>query len=97
MANSLMTYNGHQMIAFPRRSLIEVRGTWGNSVLLNPKHILDENHPRVCFNCEKELKFIELKLINSDYEYKHLEKLWKSDNIRFYCCECYDYIINKSI
>ena len=71
----------------------------GDPVIPFKPHILDKKYPHVCFKCKKSLKFGELFMANrKDHYFNHrfdiplyrkLKKLWRSQVIEFYCCECY--------
>ncbi len=57
---------------------------------------LDIKYPHVCFKCKKKLKFKELFNANRKncYSfdmplYRKLKKLWRSQVVEFYCCECF--------
>ena len=66
------------------------------------KHLLDINYPHVCFRCKKPIYWRELFLANRERTkggrmlefnmplYRKLKKLWKSQIVEFYCCECFN-------
>lgn len=52
---------------------------------------LNKEFPHNCFNpeCKIPLYFHELLNANPKIDKDHLEKLWKSKYVQFYCCNCY--------
>lgn len=81
------------------RALVLPRGCdvhWIGGVRSKP-HILDNKYPHVCFECKRELKWVELYTANCEdirfnmYAYRKLKKLWKSQVVEFYCCNCFQH------
>ncbi|KKN56965.1 hypothetical protein LCGC14_0566870 [marine sediment metagenome] len=84
-------------ISFEPIPLISRRQAYG----YYSKH-LDIKYPHVCFKCKTNLTFKELfdanrknglECINyfRDFDmplYRKLKRLWKSEYVQFYCCEC---------
>ncbi|MGM0469855.1 MAG: leucine-rich repeat domain-containing protein [Promethearchaeati archaeon] len=50
---------------------------------------------RTCFKCNRSIEFGEFYFKNKDLPKERLIELWQSENIQFYCCLCYDQLINK--
>jgi len=50
---------------------------------------INKDYPHKCFKCGHELRFEELYNANFDSSLVYLEKLWKSEFVKFYCCGCY--------
>ncbi len=79
-------------------TLAEGSNDWHQNIKPHP---LDKKYPHVCFECKKPLKFEELFQANTKDEYykfggcfnmplyRRLKKLWRSQIIEFYCCNCY--------
>ncbi len=53
------------------------------------KSRIDEKYPHICFNCKRELRFEEMCAVNTNKDKDHLKKLWKLEEIEFYCCSCF--------
>ncbi len=69
------------------------------------KHILDINYPHSCFICKEALYWEELFSVNMEIQewsrgnyktYKQIKKLWRSQVIEFYCCNCFNLIPNNN-
>ena len=76
---------------------------YSTNINISPKqHPLDIKYPHKCFGCGTPLSWYELLTANlphlfraiftkKNYEkYKRLKKLWRSNFIQFYCCDCFD-------
>lgn len=50
---------------------------------------------RTCFKCNRSIEFGEFYFKNKDLPKERLVELWQSENIQFYCCLCYDQLVNK--
>ncbi len=53
------------------------------------KSKIDEKYLHICFNCKRELRFVEMCAANTNKDKDRLRKLWKLEEIEFYCCSCY--------
>lgn len=87
-------------IVLPRDCHLE----WITPYKIVKPHPLDVKYPHVCFKCKKPLEWTELLNVNRTIEfdqygnivtfdmtiYKRLKKLWRSQVIEFYCCECFN-------
>jgi len=56
--------------------------------------ILNDKNQHLCYSCKRVLYFSELIETNQNIDIKILSKLWRSKNIKFYCCSC-NYIIKN--
>ncbi len=54
------------------------------------KSKIDKEYPHVCFRCRRPLLFTEMYAANKEKDKDRLKKLWKLEEIEFYCCTCYD-------
>lgn len=52
---------------------------------------LDKDYPHTCFNpkCKMRIHFHDFLNTNKNMNKNHLEKLWKSKYVQFFCCRCY--------
>ena len=44
---------------------------------------------RFCWKCSKPLSFTNVRIYNPEISKEILLKIWKSENIELYCCDCY--------
>jgi Leucine-rich repeat (LRR) protein len=52
---------------------------------------------RKCFNCKKIIDFGEFYIRNKKIKEERLIKLWEREYLEFYCCLCYDKIMNENM
>ena len=50
---------------------------------------------RKCFNCKKIIDFGDYYIRNKKIDQPRLIKLWENENLEFYCCLCYDTLMNS--
>ncbi len=81
--------NGEVSILYREKIAVDIIEIRYHEVSGISKIFLDTKYPHVCFSCKKELKFKELWNRNVSMGVKRLKKLWKSQVIEFYCCECF--------
>ena len=59
---------------------------------------LDFKYPHRCFECGKELRWLEVTEATSNgFRIEYLKKLWKSKYVQFYCCKCFIVIIKEGL
>lgn len=57
----------------------------------------DHLKKRQCYNCKKDLNFVEFKAASSDITEERAEELWQSNFLQFYCCYCNQQKVTKII
>ncbi len=58
-----------------------------------------EMKDRYCFECGNLLEWFNFKNVNHHLGYNYLLKIWNSNFIQLYCCECFkeDMLLSKGI